>query len=163
MLQKLYLPVLTVLNNFENLFKSKKDYDVIIQAGENNQKEIYAHSVVLCCQSNYFDTAFSNNLAKKENGKYMFNKPNIPPHILENIIRYLYCGKLDLNTKNGPDVLKLLVATEEFGLNNLSEYIQKFLIENQKEFLRNDPIGILETVIQHETFTTLKNYCLETI
>ncbi|RIA98194.1 hypothetical protein C1645_731842 [Glomus cerebriforme] len=59
MQQKLFL---SVLNNFEKLFKSSKDYDVIIQAGENTQKIIYAH------QSNYFDTAFSSDWAKKENG-----------------------------------------------------------------------------------------------
>ena len=46
----LYLPV---LNNFENLFKSKKNYDVIIKAGEE-QKEIYAHSIVLCCSIQLF-------------------------------------------------------------------------------------------------------------
>ena len=76
--------------------------------------------------------------------------------------RYLYCGQLDLSVKNGPGTLKLLVATEELGLNILSEYIQEFLIENQKEFLQNDPVGILENSFQHD-FTTLKNYCLETI
>src|SRR3954468_9239128 len=66
MQQKLYLPV---LNNLEYLFKSKKNYDVIIQAGEgNNQKEIYAHSLILCCQSTYFDTALSTNWAEKKDG-----------------------------------------------------------------------------------------------
>ena len=83
--QKLLSPV---LNNFENLFKSKKNYDVIIQVGEEN-KEIYAHSLVLCCQSNYFDTAFSTNWAERENGKYILKKPNISQHILETIIRLL--------------------------------------------------------------------------
>jgi len=84
--QKLLSPV---LNNFENLFKSKKNYDVIIQVSddENNQKEVYAHSVILCCQSNYFDTTFSTNLIEKENGKYIFKKPNISQHILEIILR----------------------------------------------------------------------------
>jgi hypothetical protein len=86
MQQKLFLPV---LNNLENLFKSKKDYDVIIQAGkENDQKEIYAHSNILRCQSDYFDTAFSNNWAEKKDGNYIFKKPNISPNIFEIIIRY---------------------------------------------------------------------------
>ena len=75
------------MNNFENLFKSKKNYDVVIKAGEE-QKEIYAHSIVLCCQSNYFDTAFSTDWAEKKDGKYIFMKQNISPHIFENILRY---------------------------------------------------------------------------
>jgi hypothetical protein len=76
-----------VLNNFESLFNSKKNYDVIIQAGEEN-KEIYAHSIVLCCQSNYFNAAFSDNWAKKKDGKFIFKKPNISHHTFEIIIRY---------------------------------------------------------------------------
>ncbi|CAB4431911.1 unnamed protein product [Rhizophagus irregularis] len=161
MQQELFLPV---LNNLEKLFKSKKDYDVIIKAGEDDdQKEIYAHSNILRCQSDYFDTAFSSNWAEKKDGKYFFKKPNISPHIFEIIIRYLYCGQLDLNVKNGPDTLKLLVATEELGLNILGEYIQEFLVKNQKKFLQNDPIGILEVAFQHENFTTLRDCGLEAI
>ncbi|CAB4397973.1 unnamed protein product [Rhizophagus irregularis] len=161
MQQELFSPF---LNNLEKLFKSKKDYDVIIKAGEDNdQKEIYAHSNILRCQSDYFDTAFSSNWAEKKDGKYIFKKPNVLPHIFEIIIRYFYCGQLDLNVKNGPDTLKLLVATDELGLNILSEYIQEFLIKNQKKFLQNDPIGILEVAFQHETFTMLRDYGLEAI
>ncbi|CAB4400149.1 unnamed protein product [Rhizophagus irregularis] len=161
MQQELFLPV---SNNFEKLFLSKKDYDVIIKAGEDNdQREIYAHSNILRCQSDYFDTAFSSNWAEKKDGKYFFKKPNILPHIFEIIVRYLYCGQLDLNVKNGPDTLKLLVATEELGLNILSEYIQEFLIKNQKKILQNDPIGILEVAFQHETYATLRDYGIEAI
>ncbi|RIA92258.1 hypothetical protein C1645_820944 [Glomus cerebriforme] len=161
MLQKLFLPV---LSNFENLYKSKKNYDVIIQTGEeNNQKEIYAHSVVLCCQSNYFDAAFSTNWAEKVDGKYILRKPNISSYILETIIRYLYCGQLELSIENGSDILKLLIAADEFGINTLSEFIQEFLIDNLKEFLENNPNEILEIIFQHEALTTLKDDFLETI
>ena len=76
----------------------------------------------------------------------------------------MYCGQIDLSTTTDrQDVLKLLVATDEFGLNSLSEYIQEFLIENQEEFLQNDPIKILEIIFQYESFATLKEYCLKII
>src|ERR1044072_2820689 len=79
-----------ILKNFENLFESKENYDVIIQSGEEpNSKEIYAHSLVLGCQSNYFRAAFSTNWTEKNDGKYIFKKPNILPHIFEIILRYL--------------------------------------------------------------------------
>ncbi|RGB35329.1 hypothetical protein C1646_122722 [Rhizophagus diaphanus] len=69
---KLYLEV---LKNLEHLFETEENHDVIIYAGEEqNQKVIYAHSVIFCCQSNYFRTAFSNNWAEKENGIYIVAK-----------------------------------------------------------------------------------------
>ncbi len=61
------------------------------------------------------------------------------------------------------DILKLLVATDEFGLQTLNEYIQGFLIENQKEFLQNDPIGILEIAFRIETFEKFKDNCIRII
>ncbi|RGB24645.1 hypothetical protein C1646_803811 [Rhizophagus diaphanus] len=162
MQQPLHLPV---INSLENLFKSKKDYDVIIQAGEDNdQKEIYAHSNILRYQSDYFDTAFSDNRVKRKDGKYFFEKPNISPYILEIIIRHLYCGQLNLKVMNGPDILKLLVAIEELGLDGvLSEYIQEFLIEDQNKFSQDDCIELLNIVFQHGSFTILEEYYLKTI
>ncbi|EXX50194.1 BTB/POZ domain-containing protein [Rhizophagus irregularis DAOM 181602=DAOM 197198] len=154
-----------ILKNFESLFESKENYDVIIQVGEEpNIKEIYAHSLVLRCQSNYFRTAFSSNWAEKIDGKYIFKKPNISSHTFEVILRYLYCGQVDLSVeKNGLDVLKLLISTDEFGLHTLNEHLQEFIVNNQKELLQNDTVGILEIIFQHESLTTLRNYCIETI
>ncbi|POG59446.1 hypothetical protein GLOIN_2v1487822 [Rhizophagus irregularis DAOM 181602=DAOM 197198] len=146
---KLYLEV---LKNLEHLFETKENYDVIIYAGEEqNQK------------SNYFRTAFSNNWAEIENGKYIFKKSNILPHTFETILRYLYCGQIDLSSNNGSDVFSLLIATDELGLQTLSEHVQEYLINNQKIFLNDDPVGILEITSQHESFVTLKNDCLEKI
>ncbi|GBB89308.1 hypothetical protein RclHR1_00160024 [Rhizophagus clarus] len=155
---------LEILKNFENLFETKKDYDVIIQAGEGlNQKEIYAHSAILCCQSSFFDTEFKN-------GNYTFRIPNISPHIFEAVLRYLYCGHMDLNSKDGPDILKLLVAADELSLHTLSEYIQDFVNENQlylfhdqKEIFKKDPVGILVIIYQYESLTTLKDHFLKVI
>src|ERR1700722_17439414 len=79
---------LEILKNFEVLLITKKNYDVIIQAGEEqHQKELYAHSTILRCQSNYFDTAFSSSWAEKRNGKFIFKKPNMSPYIVEAVLR----------------------------------------------------------------------------
>src|SRR5439155_13397432 len=62
-----------------------------------------------------------------------------------------------------PDVLKLLIAVDELNIQPLISHIQEYLIEHQKEFLHQNPTGILETVHQHETFTDLWNFFLEII
>ena len=75
-------------NDYEKLFEKEIGYDVIIYAGkEPNVKEIHAHSNILCVRSEYFRTAFSNEWAEKRDGKFIFKKPNISPHLLNIILR----------------------------------------------------------------------------
>jgi hypothetical protein len=77
--------------------------------------------------------------------------------------RFIYCGNIELNNLQGPDVLKLLIAVDELNIQQLISHIQEYLIEHQTEFLNQNPAGILETVYQHEAFTDLWNFCLEKI
>ncbi|GES81110.1 BTB/POZ domain-containing protein [Rhizophagus clarus] len=95
--------------------------------------------------------------------KFLTEKPNISPHLFNIIIRFIYCGNIELKDLQGPEVLKLLNAVDELNIQQLVSHIQEYLIENQTEFLDQNPTGILETVYQHETFTDLWNFCLEKI
>ncbi|RGB35314.1 hypothetical protein C1646_814829 [Rhizophagus diaphanus] len=151
-------------NDYEKLFKSEIGYDVVIYVGEEpNVKEIHAHSNILCIRSQYFCTAFSNEWAEKKDGKFILRKPNIPLHLFNIILRFIYCGNIELKNLQGPDVLKLLIAVDELNIQPLISHIQEYLIEHQTEFLNQNPSGILETVYQHEAFTDLWNFCLEKI
>ena len=76
-------------NDYEKLFETDDDYDVIIYAGENeSMKEIHAHSLVLRTRSQYFRAGFSMKWAEKSNGKFIFKKPNISPQFFKIILRY---------------------------------------------------------------------------
>src|SRR5688572_12980824 len=83
--------------------------------------------------------------------------------MIYDIIRFIYCGNIELKNLQGPDVLKLLIAVDELNIQQLISYVQEFLIEHQTEFLYQNPTGILETVYQHEPFTDLWDFCLEKI
>jgi len=75
-------------SDYEKLFETELEYDVIIYAGEEpNVKEIHAHSNILCIRSQYFRTAFSNEWAGKKDGKFILRKPNIAPQLLNIILR----------------------------------------------------------------------------
>ncbi|EXX62420.1 hypothetical protein GLOIN_2v1775373 [Rhizophagus irregularis DAOM 181602=DAOM 197198] len=151
-------------NDYEKLFETEIGYDVIIYAGEEQYvKEIHAHSNILSIRSQYFRSAFSNEWAEKKDGKFIFKKPNISPQLFNIILRFIYCGNIELKNLQGPDVLKLLIAVDELNIHPLVSHIQEFLIEHETEFLYQNPTGILETVYQHETFTDLWNFCLEKI
>ncbi|GBB89327.1 hypothetical protein RclHR1_00160043 [Rhizophagus clarus] len=148
---------LSILKNFENLYGSKTNCDVIIQAGKGyDQKEIYAHSVVLRCQSDYFNVAFSSSWAKRKDAKYILEKSNISSYILEIIIRYLYCGKIDLNSMDTSDILKLLFAADKFGLITLCKYVKNYLIFDRLN-------EIFENASRNNSYAVYKDYCLEAI
>ncbi|CAB4382196.1 unnamed protein product [Rhizophagus irregularis] len=127
-------------NDYEKLFETEIGYDVIIYAGEEpNVKEIHAHSNILCIRSKYFRTAFSNEWAEKIDGKFIFRKPNISPHLFNIILRFIYSGNIELKNLQGPDVLKLLIAVDEFNIQQLISHIQEYLINHQTEFLHQNP------------------------
>ncbi|CAB4389205.1 unnamed protein product [Rhizophagus irregularis] len=89
--------------------------------------------------SKYFRTAFSNEWAEKNDGKFILRKPNILPHLFNIILRFIYCGNIELKNLQGPDVLKLLIAVDELNIQQLVSHIQEYLIEHQTEFLYQNP------------------------
>jgi hypothetical protein len=58
--------------------------------------------------------------------------------------------------------LELLIAVDEFNIQTLVTCVQKHLI-NDKEFLQENFMEILQMVYHNELFTDLLNYCLEEI
>jgi len=56
-----------------------------------------------------------------------------------------------------------LIAVDELDIQYLVSYIQKYFIKCREEFLRQNPVGILEIIYQGELFTEILIYCLETI
>ncbi|CAB4377870.1 unnamed protein product [Rhizophagus irregularis] len=102
-----------VVNDLEKLLTTEKGYDVIIYAGENeNIKELHAHSNILCTRSQYFNTAFSHEWAEKKDGKFIFKKPNVSPQLFKIILRFIYCGKIDLKELQGPEVKPNIVEIQ---------------------------------------------------
>ncbi|RGB35096.1 BTB/POZ protein [Rhizophagus diaphanus] len=146
------------MKGYVQLFESKEGYDVIIQAGEEpNVQEIYAHFIILCCQSKYF----RSNLKKKRNGMFILKISNIPPKILKNIFRFIYCGEIDLSVE-AVDIVTLLTTANKFELKSLVVHIQEFLIDNHKEFIKNNVTKFLNDNT-FENFVLIRNYCLEII
>ncbi|GBC17464.2 BTB/POZ domain-containing protein [Rhizophagus irregularis DAOM 181602=DAOM 197198] len=101
--------------------------------------------------SQYFRTAFSNEWGEKKDGKFILRKPNISPHLFNIILRFIYCGNIELKNLQGPDVLKLLIAVDELNIHQLISYIQEYLIEHQTEFLHQNPAApLLELLLKRD-------------
>jgi hypothetical protein len=77
-----------LINDYEKLFENDKEHDVIIYAGENDDiKEIYAHSNILCARSQYFCAELSKENVEKKDEKYIIIKLNISPYLFKLILR----------------------------------------------------------------------------
>ncbi|GBC00443.1 hypothetical protein RclHR1_03860008 [Rhizophagus clarus] len=148
-----------IINDYEKLFENNEGCDVIIYAGENgNIEELHAHSIILRVRSQYFHAALSNEWAKKKDGKFILEKPNVSSNILKIILRYIYCGKIDLTILKGPDLFSLLMAVDELNIQSLILRIEEHLIKYQHEFLKQNPMKILETIYQNESFISLLDW-----
>ncbi|RIA98261.1 hypothetical protein C1645_153253 [Glomus cerebriforme] len=153
-----------VIKDLENAFENENNCDVIIKVGEDPDiKELRANSFILRVRCSYFERAFSNNWKEKDDdGNYIFKKKNISAEVFQLILRYLYTGIIDYNQCSKDVIVQCLVAADELGLDKLIEHIQEYLIKNE-EYLHKDPVTTLEIIYLHESFQSLKDYCLEII
>ncbi|RIB19329.1 BTB/POZ protein [Gigaspora rosea] len=155
-----------IAEDYKQLYETRENYDVIIYAGEKpNAEEIHAHSLVLRTRSAYFRGALASSWAAKDkdSGCFIFNKPNISSTVFEFILKYLYCGEIILRNQDRETILELLVASDEFGLTKLIDYVQQYFGENIKTHLSQNPIDILHLVAQHDAFNEIRKLSLETI
>src|SRR5688572_9295428 len=60
------------------------------------------------------------------------------------------------------DYLELLNAADELAFDRIVENLQEYLINHQKEYLKKDPIGILQA-FSHKQFIPLRDFCIEMI
>ncbi|RGB21572.1 hypothetical protein C1646_678432 [Rhizophagus diaphanus] len=144
--------------NFSQLLEDTDEHNVIIKVGEgSNTKEFRAHSIILKARSIYFKKALSQDWVTKENNMINFTKQNISP------IVYMYTGILDLKDRDGSDILDLLVVSDELLIEELVTFVQKYLIENQTEWLKQNLSKAFHKVIPLESCKQLQEYCYESI
>ena len=76
-------------NHLNNLLENDDRHNVVIEAGEEpNVNKFKAHYYILTMRSPYFRNALSSRWARKENGMYIFKKPNISPLTFDIVLRY---------------------------------------------------------------------------
>ncbi|KAG9292213.1 hypothetical protein G9A89_023933 [Geosiphon pyriformis] len=127
-------------------------------------KKIKAHSLLLRARSPYFRRALSQEWAKKEDGLFVFKKPNILPCVFEAILKYFYIGLVNLEKYSCQEILYLLIAADELEILELVTHAQDFLIAHKSVWLRHNIVTLLHTITRHdEAFPKLKNHCLKMV
>ncbi|CAG8835163.1 34076_t:CDS:2, partial [Gigaspora margarita] len=128
-----------LLEDFKILYETRERYDTIITVGKKpNVESIHAHSLILCIRSSYFRRALSDGWAKRKDGYFVLSKPNISALTFNIILKFLYCGIVDLNNQKDEIILELLIAADELLIQKLTDFTQEFLIKNSRKFLQQN-------------------------
>ena len=69
---------------------------------------------------------------------------------------------MDFGQIEQTDYLELLNAADELAFDRIVETFQEYLINYQQEYLKKDPIGILQA-FSHKQFIPLRDFCIEMI
>ncbi|CAG8742936.1 20453_t:CDS:2 [Gigaspora margarita] len=133
-------------NDISKLYENADDYNVLIEIGEGSEKKTFkAHSVILRSRCNFFHVALSNDWSRRdtENSEMMRN--------------------LDLYNRETKDLLELLQALDELGLEELFEYIQDFFIVHESKWIKDYLYQVIEIAFQHEHYKKLQAFCVDII
>ena len=76
-------------------------------------------------------------------------------------LRFLYTCKFEFENYSGTEVLELLTAADELGIESFYEYMMKYFIENHEDYIEENPAKTLQLIYANEKFKELKNIYLE--
>ncbi|GBC06506.1 hypothetical protein RclHR1_06890010 [Rhizophagus clarus] len=156
------LPILS--QNLLEILEDNEFYDITIEVGDDPYVKIFrAHMVILNYRSSYLRRILSTNVKKRNNDGILahIKLPNISPEIFQIILRYIYGGRLFLEKHDDSDIIKILVAANEFGLQELITHLQTFLIENKKNWMKQNFNLIYQTSFENDSFLKLQDFCKE--
>ncbi|GBB87995.1 hypothetical protein RclHR1_01450023 [Rhizophagus clarus] len=111
--------------------------------------------------SEYFNKILSAESVKE--GKYIIKEPNISPQIFYIILKYLYTDKVDIVNLSGTEILDFIIISDGLMLRKLTKFTEHFIIENHHQFLRNDPVGIIQTLYYCKAFINLLEFFMDKI
>ena len=119
-----------------NAFRRHRAFtDVVVHVAES---EFHAHRLILASSSPVLETMLSSDMKEKAEGRINLTDSGISPHILEEILLYMYSGKVKLTIEN---VEELLYASSFLMMHALRKFCEDFLIE---QLNTNNCLGIRE-------------------
>ncbi|RHZ70948.1 hypothetical protein Glove_264g10 [Diversispora epigaea] len=150
--------------NFIELLNEKDDYNVIIEI-ENKKKSFTAHSNILKYRSPYFRKELEN-IQPNENNIKTIIKSSVSSQIFDVILKYIYGGIVNLENVETRFIFDLMLAANEFELDELTNKLETFLIDTKTSWLKTHFSYIYRTIFNKNNFKKFKkleNYCNDII
>ncbi|EXX73647.1 uncharacterized protein OCT59_021103 [Rhizophagus irregularis] len=156
-LQKLSQNLLEILDDDEY-------YDITIEVGDDPHVKIFrAHIAILNYRSFHLRRILSTNKKKSDGTLTHIKLPNILPEIFQIILRYIYGGIILYKEYDASDIVKILIAANELGLQELIPNTQLFLIKYKADWIEQNFNFIFRTYFENDSFSELQNFCTELI
>ncbi|GET01368.1 carbohydrate-binding module family 13 protein [Rhizophagus clarus] len=151
----------------QNLLESLNDeeyYDVTIEVGKVPYIKVFrAHMIILHHRSPYLRRILSINKKKNDGTLVHIKLPEILPDIFQIILRYIYGGELSLDEYDNLDIIKILVAANKLGLQEIIDSLQTFLIKNKALWMEQNFNIVYQTSFENNSFLDLQNFCTNLI
>ncbi|RHZ58571.1 hypothetical protein Glove_372g38 [Diversispora epigaea] len=158
----LFLDKLT--QNFSELFNDKEEYNVIIEVGnELDKKTFSAHSLILRYRSSYFNEELKNTVPDVNNIIKTITIQNISAQVFEIILKYIYYGIFDTENIDTKIIYKLMIAANEFELEELSVKLESHLIQFEASWIKTHFFLVYRSIFINNKFKNLKKFCNDII
>ncbi|RIB15928.1 hypothetical protein C2G38_1550216 [Gigaspora rosea] len=150
-------------SNLNQLLKNSNEYNVIIEVGQGPDIQAFkVHSIILNSRCLYFKDKL-DAITYNNNNVKIIKQPNISIEVFNIIIKYIYCGSISLENINASVIFKLLIASNEFRLEELIKHVQSFLLENNASWLRLNFSRVYQTSFKDNNLKDLQQFCANII
>ncbi|RHZ81692.1 hypothetical protein Glove_117g42 [Diversispora epigaea] len=143
--------------NFIELLNDKDDYNVIIEV-EDKEKSFTTHSNILKYRSPYFRRELEN-IHPNENNIKTITESSISAQIFEIILKYIYGGIVNLENVETRFIFDLMLATNEFEFEELSNELETHLIDTKASWLKTHFPLVYRTTFSKNNFKKLEKFC----
>ncbi|GES93658.1 hypothetical protein GLOIN_2v1773702 [Rhizophagus clarus] len=146
--------------NYIELLEDSEYYDITIEVGDDpNVKFFRAHMNILCYRSPYLRRTLAANKKNNDNVLTNIKLSNISPDTFQIILKYIYGGVLSLNGQDASDVFEILLTADELLLQELIDYLQNYLIENESQWMEQHFELIHRKSFQYTSLTVIQQFC----
>ncbi|RGB37310.1 hypothetical protein C1646_757077 [Rhizophagus diaphanus] len=146
--------------NYIEVLEDNEYYDITIEVGvDPNVKIFRAHMIVLCYRSPFLRRTLASNKKNNDGTLVHIKFPNISPENFQIILKYIYGGIITLNEKEPLEILRLLAAADQLYLQEIVDYLQEYLINNDYEWMEQHFGLVYQTSFQSNSLLELQNFC----
>ncbi|CAI2162855.1 3961_t:CDS:2 [Funneliformis geosporum] len=147
-------------DDYLTVLENEKYSDVIIKVGEGEKCRDYkAHKLILSIRSTFFEKEIQEQYNRNT---IVLKYENFDSQAFGYILRYLYGGTFNLESKDINFILNMLIITDVINFTNLVEVLQKYLIEKRKNQLNNQFSLVHQVSSKHQSFKKLHTHCDKT-